>query len=326
VAGQTHHGQNGLAMRLFRTWHAWPDAWRGGAVTIGNFDGVHLGHGQIIAETRGHALEVGGPAVAVTFEPHPRAVLFPAEAPRRLCHLHERLERLDTYGLDAVLLLHFNQQIARWSADHFVRQLHRTLGFRHVHAGYHFAFGQGRGGDAQLLRRLGEELGFTVTVAQPFELAGGIVSSSRVRSAVEAADFRLAECLLGRPYSISGHVAHGDKRGRQLGFPTANLPVRGLVHPPIGVYAVHAEAHGRRWDGAAYLGYRPTFGGRTLVLETHVFDDAPNLYRQRLRVTFVARVREDRAFSSPEDLREQIRQDCIAARMILEQERQQHGS
>jgi len=304
-------------MKIFRSWHAVPADYRHGAVTIGNFDGVHLGHEQIIAETRGHALAIEGPAIAVTFEPHPRAVLFPHEAPRRLCHLHERLELLKQCGLDAVLLLHFNRELADWSAERFVRQLHETLGFRHIHAGYDFAFGHGRAGDAALLRHLGDQLGFTVSIAEAFELEGAVVSSSRIRSAIEAADFKLAERLLGRPYSISGHVGRGDARGRRLGFPTANLNVKDLAHPPVGIYAVIAETRNKRWHGAAYFGYRPTFQGRTLMLETHVFDDAPDLYKQRLKVTFVERVREDRAFPSAEALARQIEKDCAIARAIL---------
>ncbi len=304
-------------MKIFRSWKTVPEAFRGGAITVGNFDGVHLGHEQIIAETRGHALDVDGPALAVTFEPHPRAILFPNEAPRRLCHLHERLELLKQCGLDGVLLLHFNHQIAAWSAEHFIRRLHQALGFAHIHAGYDFAFGHDRQGDADLLRRMGDELGFTVSVAEAFELDAAVVSSSRIRSAVEAADFRLVERLLGRPYSISGHVGSGDKRGRQLGFPTANLNVKDLAHPPVGIYAVIAETRHRRWHGAAYFGYRPTFQGRDLMLETHVFDDQPDLYKQRLKVTFVERVREDRAFRSAEALARQIRKDCDMARAIL---------
>jgi len=289
----------------------------GGAVTIGNFDGVHMGHEQVLAETRGHALDVNGPAIAVTFEPHPRAVLFPSETPRRLCHLHERLEGLKCAGMDTVLLLHFNPELAAWSAECFIRQLHETLRFRHVHAGYDFAFGHDRKGDAEVLRSLGEELGFTVSVAEAFEMHGAVVSSSRIRSAIEAADFKLAEELLGRPYSISGHVGKGAARGRKLGFPTANLDVRDLTHPPIGIYAVRAESGKNRWNGAAYFGYRPTFKGRTLVLETHVFDDTPDLYKHRLKVTFVDRIREDRAFTGPDDLARQIAEDCKVARRIL---------
>jgi len=306
-------------MKVFHSWTtARTDASvHGGAVTIGNFDGVHMGHEQVLAETRGHALDVNGPAIAVTFEPHPRAVLFPSETPRRLCHLHERLEGLKRAGMDAVLLLHFNSELAAWPAERFIRQLYETLRFRHIHAGYDFAFGHDRKGDAEVLRSLGEELEFTVSVAEAFEIHGAVVSSSRIRSAIEAADFKLAEELLGRPYSISGHVGKGEARGRKLGFPTANLDVCDLAHPPIGIYAVRAESGEQRWNGAAYFGYRPTFKGRTLILETHVFDASPDLYKHRLRVTFVERIREDRAFTGPDDLARQIAEDCKAARHIL---------
>jgi len=295
----------------------------GGAITVGNFDGVHLGHEQVLAETRGHALDVGGPAVAVTFEPHPRAVLYPDEAPRRLCHLHERLELLDRAGINGTLLLHFNKEIAAWPAEEFVRRLHDAFRFRHIHVGYDFAFGHNRVGNVAVLRQLGEELSFTVSEAAAFELHGAVVSSSRIRSAIEAADFRLAESLLGRPYTISGHIGHGEKRGRQMGFPTANIDVEDLAHPPVGIYAVRAASDdGRQWDAAAYLGYRPTFNGRTLLLETHLFDDSPDLYKHRLTVTFVERVREDRAFRGAEELAKQIAADCDMAREILARHRE----
>ena len=305
-----------------KVFHAWSTAAadtsiHGGAVTIGNFDGVHMGHEQMLAETRGHALDVQGPAIAVTFEPHPRAVLFPAETPRRLCHLHERLEGLQHAGMDATLLLHFNMELAAWSAERFIRQLHEALRFRHIHAGYDFAFGHDRKGDAEVLRALGDELGFTVSVAEAFEMHGAVVSSSRIRSTIEAADFKLAEELLGHPYAISGHVGKGEQRGRKLGFPTANLDVRDLAHPPIGIYVVQAQSGEHQWDGAAYFGYRPTFKGRTLMLETHVFDASPDLYKHRLKVTFVERIREDRAFTGPDDLSRQIAEDCATARRIL---------
>ena len=310
-------------MQIFRTWTDIAGTFRfhDGAVTIGNFDGVHMGHEQVLAETRGHALDIKGPAIAVTFEPHPRALLFPAEPPRRLCHLHERLEGLKRAGMDAMLLLHFDLELAAWTAERFIRQLYDALHFKHIHAGYDFAFGCNRQGDAEVLRRLGEDLSFTVSIAAAFEMHGAVVSSSRIRSAIEAADFKLAEALLGHPYAMSGHVGKGDTRGRELGFPTANLDTRDLVHPPIGIYAVHAESGENRWDGAAYLGYRPTFSGRTLILETHIFDASPNLYKHRLRVTFVDRIREDRVFANPEDLTRQIAGDCKAAKTILDIDR-----
>ena len=169
--------------------HSWTSAAaftsaHGGAITVGNFDGVHLGHEQVLAEVRGHALDVGGPAVAVTFEPHPRAILFPDEKPRRLCHLHERLELLKRAGMDAVILLHFNRELAAWSPETFIRQLHASFRFKHMHVGYDFAFGRGRSGDADSLRLIGEDLNFTVSEAAAFEMHGAVWSSSRIRSSI----------------------------------------------------------------------------------------------------------------------------------------------
>jgi len=308
-------------MKILHSWNSaqsFTDA-HSGAITVGNFDGVHMGHEQVLAEVRGHALDVKGPAVAVTFEPHPRAILFPDEKPRRLCHLHERLELLKRAGMDAVMLLHFNREMATWTPETFIRKLHAAFRFKHMHVGYDFAFGHARSGDADSLRQIGEGLQFTVSEAAAFEMHGAVVSSSRIRSSIEAADFKLTEELLGRPYSMSGHVGKGDQRGRELGFPTANLDVKELAHPPVGVYAVLAECQGKIWDAAAYFGYRPTFRGRTLVLETHIFDAHPDLYKKRLKVHFIERVREDRAFKSPEALASQIAKDCAIAREILSQ-------
>jgi len=308
-------------MRIFRHWQdaaKAPDL-QGGAITVGNFDGVHMGHQQILAELRGHAMNAQGPAIAVTFDPHPRAVLFPEEPPRRLCHLHERLELLGQAGVEAVLLLHFDKELAAWPAEKFSRSIYETFKPKHWHVGYDFAFGKRREGSAEKLREVGDSLNFTVSEAAAFEMDHAVVSSSRIRSAVEASDFTLAEKLLGRPYSISGHVMHGDKRGRKIGFPTANLDVADLAHPPAGIYAVRAkmESDGTIWNGAAYIGFRPTFQGRTMVLETHMLDANPDLYNQRLEIQFVQRVREDRAYKSAEELSEQIARDCTEARRIL---------
>ena len=295
----------------------------GCAITIGNFDGVHMGHQQVLAELKGHALALsdgGKPAkaVAITFEPHPRAFLFPEEAPRRLSHLHERLEALGDAGIDAVLLLRFNQALASMSAEDFMRHIYNALGFKHIHVGYDFAFGKDRQGQADMMRALGDIHGFTVSEAAAFAMYGAIVSSSRIRSAIEAADFGLANDLLGRCYAISGRVGHGEKRGRKMGFPTANIQVKDLTHPPVGIYAAWAEYDGKKVKSAAYLGYRPTFNGRTLLLETHLLDTQEDLYGKRLKVHFVKRIREDRAFISTDDLAAQIKADCEQAHQILD--------
>lgn len=296
----------------------------GCAITIGNFDGVHMGHQQVLAELNGHAAAVarqrGGAAksVAITFEPHPRAFLYPKEAPRRLSHLHERLDHLKTAGIDAVLLLHFNRELASMSAEDFITTIFHSLKFRHIHVGYDFAFGKDRQGQAGMMRKLGDSHDFTVSEASAFAMHGAVVSSSRIRSAIEAADFELASTLLGRCYSISGRIGHGDKRGREMGFPTANIQVKDLTHPPVGIYAAWAEYDGKTVQSAAYLGYRPTFDGRTLLLETHLLDTSENLYGKRIKVHFVQRIREDRSFISADDLAQQIRSDCLAAKTILD--------
>ncbi|MDQ6990751.1 MAG: bifunctional riboflavin kinase/FAD synthetase [Mariprofundaceae bacterium] len=304
-----------------QVFHSWDEAKNahilGGAITVGNFDGVHMGHQQVLAELKGHAEAVEGTSIVVTFEPHPRAILFPKESPRRLGHVSERLQCLEKAGVDAVLLLPFNKELSTWSAEKFSQTLYETFQFKHMHVGYDFAFGHDRQGHINDLRLLGEKNGFTVSEAAAFEMLGAVVSSSRVRSAIEAADFDMARKLLGRHYSISGEVLHGDKRGREMNFPTANVDVQGLAHPPVGIYAVRASTSHKTWNGAAYLGYRPTFNGRTLLLETHVLDDSPDLYGQILTVECIQRIREDRKFTGAHDLALQIAEDCEAARKIL---------
>ncbi len=305
-------------MKVFHTWQEAADGGiSGGAITVGNFDGVHMGHQQVLAELKGHAQAVDGPALAVTFEPHPRAVLFPEEAPRRLCHVHERLQYLEEAGVEAVLLLEFTKELASWSAEKFSRALYDAFSFKHIHVGYDFAFGHDRQGHITDLRTLGDGVGFTVSEAAAFEMQGAVVSSSRIRSNIEAAELTLASQLLGRPYSITGEVLHGEKRGRKMNFPTANIDVADLAHPPVGIYAVRACSGSQKWNGAAYLGYRPTFQGRTLLLETHLLDAQVDIYGQHLRVEFVQRIREDRAFTGADDLAQQIAKDCAQAREIL---------
>ncbi|NWF36278.1 bifunctional riboflavin kinase/FAD synthetase [Mariprofundus sp. KV] len=308
-------------MQIFNSWdEAKVSEIKGGAITVGNFDGVHMGHEQVLAETNGHASAADGPTIVVTFEPHPRAVLYPEEAPRRLCHVQERMQYLQAAGVDAVLLLEFTKELATWSAERFSNTLHETFAFKHIHVGYDFAFGHDRQGHVDDLRRLGDTQHFTVTEASAFEMMGAVVSSSRIRSAVEAADFKLAKTLLGRDYSIAGKVLHGEKRGREMNFPTANVDVADLAHPPVGIYAVRANNidRSKTWNGAAYLGYRPTFNGRTLLLETHLLDDSPDLYDHCLNVSFIKRIREDRKFTGHADLAAQIAKDCDMARQILE--------
>jgi len=305
-------------MKVFHTWQEATDAKvYGGAITVGNFDGVHMGHQQVLAELKGHAQSVDGPAIAVTFEPHPRAVLFPEEAPRRLCHVHERLEHLKEAGVDAVLLLEFTKELAMWPAERFSQTLFDAFLFKHMHVGYDFAFGHDRQGHVENLRSLGDDVGFTVSEAAAFEMQGAVVSSSRIRSNIEAAELELAAQLLGRPYSITGEVIHGEKRGRKMNFPTANIDVADLAHPPVGIYAVRASTDTQQWNGAAYLGYRPTFQGRSLLLETHLLNTHEDLYGQSLCIEFIQRIREDRTFTGADDLAQQIAKDCEQARKIL---------
>jgi riboflavin kinase/FMN adenylyltransferase len=284
-------------------------------VTVGVFDGLHVGHQQLLATL----LEVaaGRPAVVVTFDPHPRAVLGPPKRHRLLSPLPERLQLLGRWPLAAVAVLRFDQSIARRSYVDFVRgALVEGLGMRHLVLGASMALGHRRQGTSERLAELGAELGYQLTLVPGLTVDGEIVSSTRVRHRLDAGDVEAARRLLGRPYDLTGTVVRGVGRGRALGIPTANLdiPVDKLA-PAHGVYAVAAEVGGQRRAGALNIGVVPTFvatGERSI--EVHVLDFEGDLYGTRLRVEFLARLRDERRFAGPEALRAQVLADLEAAR------------
>ncbi|MDI3298158.1 MAG: bifunctional riboflavin kinase/FAD synthetase [Bacillota bacterium] len=302
-------------------------------VAIGAFDGVHLGHRELIRRAVERARGEGGEAVALTFWPHPAYVLAPAGAPKLLTSREERARRIAALGVDALFEIPFSREIAAWPAERFVRELLvARLQVRTVVVGYNFTFGRGAEGRPETLRRLGEELGFETVVLEPVCDRGQPVSSSRIRALVEAGEVREAARLLGGPFRLEGRVVPGDRRGRALGFPTANLePPEELLRPARGVYAGWAErleqegddgggsaprAAGR-WRAVVNVGLRPTFDGRRETVEAHLLDVQLDLYGARLAVDLVERLREERAFPSAEALRLQIAEDVEAARRRL---------
>jgi riboflavin kinase/FMN adenylyltransferase len=284
-------------------------------VTLGNFDGVHLGHQALIAEARALAAQVGGPSAALTFDPAPRDVLRPDNPIPRIQGLAERVSCLRAAGLDAVVVEPFTLALAALEPEDFVRRvLVEGLGVQGVVVGFNFRFGRARAGDATTLAA---SLGAPVVCVEPVSLLGGAVSSSRVREAIRTGDVALAAALLGRAHRVAGPVVHGDARGRALGYRTANVsPEEGLL-PAHGVYAVWLEVAGVRRPGVANLGVRPTFGGGEPRLEVHLLDGEAALYAARVRVDWVARIREERAFEGPEALVAQIQADVAAARVAL---------
>lgn len=288
------------------------------AVTLGNFDGVHCGHQEILRRLVATARALGGDSVVLTFHPHPTSVLNPAHAPRLITDLRGRIERVAAMGVDVIIIQRFTVPFSQITAEDFVRRfLIDKLGVRAVVVGHRVSFGHNRGGHAATLRELGARYGFSVEVVGPVEVDGISVSSSAVRKAIAAGDLERARLLLGRPAIIAGRVMHGHHRGKSLGFPTVNLRVTNLVRPPDGVYAVRVRVPQGEYGGVANLGFNPTFGDHERSLEAHLFDFHEDLYGRRVEVIFVERLRNELKFPSPEALAEQIARDVSAARQAL---------
>jgi len=288
-------------------------------LTLGNFDGVHRGHQAIVQTAVRHAAERGGRPTVLTFEPHPIAVLVPERAPPIIQSLHDRLVTLRDLGIEAVVLQRFTRAFAAMDPEAFVRDfLLRHLELVHVVVGYNVNFGRDRAGTSETLRALGARLGFGVDVIGPIVVDGEEVSSTRLRDALRKGDMPRAERLLGRPYTFRGRVVTGDRRGRTLGFPTANLHLKpGLLIPPDGVYAISADVDGVACDGVLNVGVRPTFGGRRRTIEAHLLDFDGDLYRRWLVVRVVERLRGEATFAGPEALRAAIADDIARARRVL---------
>jgi riboflavin kinase / FMN adenylyltransferase len=287
--------------------------------TLGNFDGVHVGHREILARVVRQAAERRGDGVVITFFPHPTSVLAPERAPVSLTPLCERLARIRDAGVSTVILQRFTRAFAALEARDFVeRYLVRRLGVVKVIIGHSVNFGRGRGGNAATLEEAGRRFGFEVEVVGPVTVDGIAVSSTEVRKCLSVGDVVLGAQLLGRTYSVEGRVIVGDRQGRGLGFPTANLRPRSPILVPDGVYAVYGEWGGERRGGVANVGRKPTFGqGHLRTLETHLFDFDGDLYGERLRVSFVERLRGETRFPSAQALVEQIHKDAARAREVL---------
>lgn len=302
--------------------HRSATAWDGAAIAIGNFDGVHVGHRALIARARELAAAVGGSTrtVALTFDPHPSALLAPASAPRTLTSIERRAALLADAGVDAVVVEPFTRELASASADAFIDELViGALRARAIVVGYDFSYGQGRTGTVATLEAHGRRAGVQIAVVPPVTVDGEIAASTKIRGLLRAGELVGAAHMLGRPWDVDGVVVHGAKRGRTIGVPTANI--RPDVELPIapGIYAVTLQAeHGAAMAAVASLGRNPTFvddGG--LVLEVHVLDWQGDLYDRRVRTTFVARLRDELKFDSVEALIAQIKCDIADARTAL---------
>ena len=291
----------------------------GTVVTVGTFDGVHRGHWSVLQEIARRGRSSGLRSVLVTFDPHPLAVVRAEAAPPLLTTPDEKREILAESGLD-VVFLRFTHALSQYSPRRFVEEiLVARLGVRQLVIGYDHGFGRGREGDAETLRTLGDEFGFSIDVIDPVSMGDHTVSSTSIRAAVAEGDLGSAHRALGRPYAMVGHVERGDGRGRGLGFPTANLgsiaPEK-LVPPP-GIYAVWANLPEGVFPGALHVGPRPTFEGASPSIELHVLDFEGDLYGSRVRVDFRAKIRDVRSFSSVDALVDQMHSDVGEARRLL---------
>jgi len=291
---------------------------RGCVVTIGTYDGIHLGHRALLDRLKEHATRLSAPTVVLTFEPTPREYLSPEAPPARLTSLRERWRVLEGLGLDSLLVLRFGEGLRNLSGEAFAGLLARDLAARAVVVGHDFRFGCNGEATAPMLAEAGRRLGFSVDVVPPVMLDGERVSSSGVRHSLGRGEIEIAKRRLGRPYTMRGRVVTGQRLGRDLGFPTANLRIERRRSPLKGIFAVRVHGIGvTPLAGVASLGTRPTVGGVHTLLEVHLFDFAADIYGREIEVEFVAKLRDEEHFPTVEALVEQIHRDAAQARRIL---------
>lgn len=307
-------------MRIIRDYQATTQADRGATAAIGNFDGVHLGHRSVIDLAR--AAMPNAPLGVVTFEPHPREFFAPNAPPFRLMSAEAKLHQLEKIGVQHLYELPFNEKLAALSPEQFATNvLHNGLGLKHVIVGADFCFGKGRAGNADDLSALGQELGFGVTIAPLLSRTEMTISSTAIRNALSEADPRQAAAMLGHWHRIDGPVIAGEQRGRELGYPTANMSIQGLHPPAFGVYAVLADVldgpHKGRYHGVASIGVRPMFGANQPNLETFVFDFSGDLYGAPMSIGLVEFLRSEQKFDDVDTLIAQMDADSAQARAIL---------
>lgn len=308
-------------MELIRGIHNIRPSHHGCVATIGNFDGVHLGHQAVLGQLSEKAAAMGVPSVVITFEPQPMEFFLADKAPPRLTRLREKYQALRRFSLDRMCCLQFCQGLSEMSADDFIQKLLIDgLGVRYLVVGDDFRFGKERKGDFALLQERGHENGFQVVNMHTFAIEQERVSSTRIRKHLTSGDLQGAEKLLGRPYRMSGRVAHGDKRGRTIGFPTANIFMHRKVAPVNGVFAVEMFGLDKEpLPGVANVGKRPTVGGERHQLEVHLFDFSGDIYGRHVHVDFLLRIRDEKKFASFMELKTQIENDAQAARRFFEQ-------
>ena len=308
-------------MRIIRDFKQCTQAFQGAVVALGNFDGVHLGHQEILSQCVASAKAYHVPAAVMTFEPHPREFFSKQRNRLRLGSFRRKIAIMVGLGIDTLFLVRFNQEFSSMSAESFVDDvLYRQLKVKHVVTGYNFAFGKGRAGDTDYLSLRGHQLGFGYTSCQPVQdSSGNVISSSFIRQLLANGDVRRAAALLGAPYTIEGRVRHGEKRGRTIGFPTANISLSRLFKPRFGVYAVRLRVAGNTsvYEGVANIGIKPTFSGSEALLEVHILGNTLDLYDAHVSVECIDFIRDEQRFESVEALKNQIALDCQRARQCF---------
>lgn len=302
-------------MQLIRGLHNIRPQHKGCVLSIGKFDGVHLGHQAVLRNLRNKAEELSLPTAVMVFEPQPEEVFTPEKAPARLSRWRDKYEAMRDLGMDRLFCVHFTHSFARQSAAQFIKDiLVDKLGVKFLVVGDDFRFGRGREGDFAMLVEAGKQFGFSVVNTASFRLADCRISSTAIRQALAEHDFTLAQQMLGRPFSIKGRVVHGQKKGRTIGFPTANVNLKRAKPPVIGVYAVSIDICGEYYQGVANIGARPTVSGEDALLEVHIFDFSGDLYGQVIEVNVLHRLRGIQKFATFAELKTQIEQDALAAR------------
>lgn len=287
-------------------------------LTIGVFDGVHLGHKKLLSELISRSRKERLSSGVITFKEHPEAIFHPEERLPYLTPLTERASLLKETGVESVIILSFTRELARMSAEQFVLLLKKYLRMKGLIIGADFALGENREGNAEILKKLGEKMGFSVVAVLPMVIDGGVVSSTAIRHALAQGDVKKAARFLGRPFSLKKRVTSGAGRGRNLGFPTANLEVEPLqALPKDGVYATLAELEGHTFESLTYIGERPTFGERTRSVEVYILNYQGDLYGQELKVSFTQRLRDEKKFATPSELKRQITEDIKQSKAIL---------
>ncbi|PCI33436.1 MAG: riboflavin biosynthesis protein RibF [Alphaproteobacteria bacterium] len=309
-------------MKIYRHYEDLPDDVKGSVIVLGNFDGFHKGHQTVIGRAGKLARDMKVSLSVMVLEPHPRSYFNPGQDDFRLTSFRTKTHLLENFGVDTLFVLPFDKKLSHRTAQDFVAGiLLENLGVLHVFAGYDYRFGAGRGGSAQVLQQMGHMEQFGVTIVEKIMEGDHIYSSTNIRDTLRTGDVRRCAERLGHWWHVEGHVLHGDKRGRTINFPTANLSMEGYIKPRTGVYAVRVmiasgPAKGT-WDGVANVGKRPTFNKNDLVLEAHIFDFDHDIYELPIKVEFVDYIREEQKFDGLDALKQQIEKDCLTAKKIL---------